>query len=134
MNIAALQEWTIRTALCIVSLIHLLPLIGVTGRTALEKAYGIPVNSPDLQLLLQHRAVLFGLLCAACAIAAFNAPWRPAVWCAALISTCSFLLLAWTIPSYNAAIARVIWLDAIAVAMLLLAGAAYLFRTNKTRG
>ncbi len=130
MTIATLQEWAIRTALCIVSLIHLLPLIGVTGRTALEKAYGIPVDSPDLQLLLQHRAVLFGLLGAACAIAAFKAPWRPAVWGAALISTCSFMLLAWNLPSYNASIARVVWADAIAVAMLLIAGAVYVLRSD----
>jgi hypothetical protein len=130
MNTAALQEWTTRIALCIVGLIHLLPLLGVTGRVALEKAYGIPVESPDLQLLLQHRAVLFGLLGTACMIAAFNAPWRPAVWTAALISTCSFLLLAWLNPSYNAAIARVVWMDIIAIALLLLAGAVHLFRTN----
>jgi hypothetical protein len=130
MNITTLQEWSIRIAFCIVSLIHLLPLIGVTGRAALQKAYGIPVESPDLQLLLQHRAVLFGLLGLACLIAAFNAPWRPAVWCAAMISTCSFMLLAWLAPSYNAAIARVVWFDFIAIAMLLLVGAVHLFRKN----
>jgi hypothetical protein len=128
MTPAAQQEWAIRIALGAVSLIHLLPLAGVTGRSALEKAYGIPIESPDLQLLLQHRAVLFGLLGVACAIAAFNAPWRPAVLCAALISTCSFLLLAWLAPSYNAAIARVVWFDIVAIAMLLLAGVMYVWR------
>jgi hypothetical protein len=130
MTIAALQEWTIRATLCIVSLIHLLPLVGLAGRTALENAYGIPVDSPDLQLLLQHRAVLFGLLGTACLMAAFNAPWRPAVWCAALISICSFMLLAWSMPSYNAAIARVVSVDAVALAMLLLAGAMHVWRNN----
>lgn len=128
MTMVTLQEWTIRVALCLVSLIHLLPLAGVSGRTALEKAYGISVESPDLQLLLQHRAVLFGLLGVACAIAAFNAPWRPAVWCAALVSTCSFMLLVWLAPSTNAAIVRVVWFDGAAIAMLLLAGAAHLLR------
>lgn len=130
MTMVTLQEWTIRTALCIVSFIHLLPLVGVSGRVALEKAYGIPVDSPDLQLLLQHRAVLFGLLGAACAIAAFNAPWRPAVWCAALVSTCSFMLLAWLAPSTNAAIVRVVWFDGVAIAMLLLAGAVHVWRES----
>jgi hypothetical protein len=130
MNITTLQEWTIRISFCIVSLIHLLPLIGVTGRVALQKAYGIPVESPDLQLLLQHRAVLFGLLGLGCLIAAFNVPWRPAVWCAAMTSTCNFMLLVWLAPSYNAAISRVVWFDIIAIAMLLLAGAVHLFRKN----
>jgi hypothetical protein len=128
MTTATLQEWAIRIALGVVSLVHLLPLAGVTGRSALEKAYGIPIESPDLQLLLQHRAVLFGLLGLACAIAAFNAPWRPAVLCAALISTCSFMLLAWLAPSYNTAIARVVGFDVVAIAMLLLAGAVHVLR------
>lgn len=130
MNTALLQEWTIRVAFSIVSLIHLLPLIGVTGRTALEKAYGIPVDTPDLQLLLQHRAVLFGLLGIACFIAAINTYWRSAVWCAAMISTCSFLLLAWSNPSYNYAIARVVWFDLAAIAMLLLAGVMQMLHKN----
>ncbi len=130
MNMAVLQEWTIRATLCIVSLIHLLPLVGVTGRTALEKAYGIPMDSPDLLLLLQHRTVLFGLLGTACAIAAFNAPWRPVVWCAAMISTCSFMLLARLAPSYNQAIARVVWFDLVAIIMLLLTAVVYILRKN----
>jgi hypothetical protein len=128
MTTGTLQEWAIRIALCVVSLIHLLPLVGVTGPAALEKAYGIPVESPDLQLLLQHRAVLFGLLGVACAIAVFNAPWRPAVLCAALISTCSFMLLAWLAPSYNGAIARVVAFDIVAIAMLLLASAVFMWQ------
>ncbi len=130
MSTSALQEWAIRMAMCVVGAIHLLPLVGVTGRSALEKAYGIPVNSPDLQLLLQHRAVLFGLLGVACFIAALNTAWRPAVWCAAFISTCSFMLIAWLAPSYNAAIARVVVFDAVAVAMLLLALAVHGFRQD----
>ncbi len=125
-----IPEWTVRVAMCVVGVIHMLPSVGVAGRIALEKAYGIPVNSPDLQLLLQHRAVLFGLLGVSCFIAAFNNAWRPAVWCAALISTCSFMLMAWLAPSYNAAIARVVGVDAVAIVMLLLALAVYVFRQN----
>jgi hypothetical protein len=130
MSTATLQDWVARTAFCTVGLIHLLPLVGVSGRRALEQAYGIPVESPDLQLLLQHRAVLFGLLGTACLIAAFNAPWRPAVWCAALISTCSFMLLAWLAPSTNSAIARVVWADGVAIAALLITLIVHLFHTK----
>ena len=49
-------------ALLIAGAIHLLPLSGVTGAAALERLYGVAVDSPDLALLLRHRAVLFGLL------------------------------------------------------------------------
>jgi hypothetical protein len=130
MNAVVLQEWVTRIAFCIVSVIHLLPLLGVAGRKTLEVAYGIPVESPDLQLLLQHRAVLFGLLGAACLIAAFSPSWRPGVWCAALISTCSFMLLAWLATSLNTALLRVMWADGVAIAALLIALVVHLFHTR----
>jgi hypothetical protein len=134
MNMAAtavpIQEWAIRIALSIVGIIHVLPMIGITGRIALEKGYGLAIDSPDLQLLLQHRAVLFGLLGAACFIAAFNPPWRLAIWCSAMISTCSFLLFSGLASSTNVAIVRVIWFDLIAIAMLLLAAFAHAFRQS----
>jgi hypothetical protein len=130
MTTGLFQEWVLRSAFCVVGLIHLLPVVGVSGRKALERAYGMPLDSPDLLILLQHRAALFGLLGTACMIAAFSAPWRLPVWCAALISTSSFMLLAGLAPSYNAAIARVVWADGIAIAALLLALVVHLFRTT----
>lgn len=134
MNLAAgpksLQEWLIRITFSVVGVIHVLPMMGVGGRIALEKAYGVAIDSPDMQLLLQHRAVLFGLLGMACCIGAFNSTWRPAVWCAAMISTSSFLLLAGFASSTNVAIVRVIWFDVAAICMLLIAAAAYAFRNH----
>lgn len=130
MNTAALQEWVLRAAFCIVGVIHLLPLVGISGRKALETAYGVSIDSPDVQLLLQHRAVLFGLLGSACLIAVLNPAWRLAVWWAALMSTCSFMLQAWLAPSVNAAITRVVWADGVAVAALLIVLVAHLFSTR----
>jgi hypothetical protein len=53
-------EWFVRVAYAGVGTIHLLPVAGILGRRALEKAYGVGLPSNDLVILMQHRAVLFG--------------------------------------------------------------------------
>jgi cation transport ATPase len=130
MKMALYQEWFLRLAFLIVALIHLLPLSGALGRSVLEKAYGIEMNSSSLQILLQHRAVLFGLLGIACLIATWDARWRYPVGIATLISAASFVLIAWSAPEYNARIARVVLFDEVAVVLLLLAGLVQYFRQH----
>ena len=70
---------------------------------------------------MRHRAVLFGLLGAGCVIAAFRASWQAAMLAAAAISTASFLLIAATTGGYNAAIARVVVADIVAIAAIAIA-------------
>lgn len=105
-------------ALLVAAAIHLLPLWGVTGGAALERLYGVAVTDPDLLLLLRHRAVLFGLLGGALAVAAFVPRWHGAALGAAALSVVSFLLLAWIGDNWNAAIGRVVRVDGIALAAL----------------
>ncbi len=50
------KEWLIRVGFSVVGLIHLLPLVGVSGAGALERAYGVRIDSPEIRLLLQDRA------------------------------------------------------------------------------
>ena len=51
-------------ALCFVvaGLINLAPIIGLRGADTLYRLYGVRTASGDLSLLLQHRAVLFGII------------------------------------------------------------------------
>lgn len=58
--------------LLVVGVIHLLPLAGVVGASRLSALYGIAVAEPNLELLLRHRAVLFGVLGGLCIAAAFQ--------------------------------------------------------------
>ena len=103
-------------------LIHLLPLAGVLGAESLARLYALPFEDPSLQILMRHRAVLFGLLGALLVAAAFRPALRPLAFMAGLASVLSFLVLAGAVGGYNAALARVVAADWIALACLLPAG------------
>ncbi len=73
--------------------IHLIPLVGVLSTSRLEAMYGVSIDTPDMAVLLRHRAVLFGLLGAALCGAAVLPAWRPPVIAAGLVSMVSFVVL-----------------------------------------
>ena len=121
-------EWLRALTLGMAALIHLLPLSGVLGGERLQALYGLRVDEPNLALLLQHRVVLFGLLGLALLIAAFRPAWQAPAIAAGLVSTLSFLLLAWSLGGLNPALQRVVTADIVAIAALLLAAGTLLFR------
>lgn len=107
--------------LTLAGVIHLLPLPGALGAGRLERLYGVAVGDPNVSILLQHRAILFGLLGALLIVAAFRTELRTAALIAGLVSTISFLVVAWTVGGYNPQVARVVTADIVAVALLLVA-------------
>ena len=112
--------------LLLVALIHLLPLAGVLGAAKLSSLYGIPVQDPNLEILMRHRAVLFGLLAAFLAYAAFHRPLHGLALVAAGVSVVSFLVLAAMVGSYNAALSTVVKADIVALVLLVAAAAVHL--------
>ncbi len=111
----------IAAMLVIVGIIHLLPLSGVLGAAQLTALYGLDFGDPDLAVLMRHRAVLFGLLGAFLLVAAFRPRWQPAALVAGFVSVLSFLVIAWSTGGYNAAVARVVTADLVALACLVVA-------------
>ena len=105
----------------LVGLVHLLPVTGVLGAASLQRLYGLPITDPNLLILMQHRAVLFGLVGGVLVAAAFVPAWRSVAAVVGFISISSFLLIAWSVGGYNALIARVVWIDAVALVLLALA-------------
>jgi hypothetical protein len=115
------MEWLIRLAFAATGVIHLLPVAGLLGRAVLERAYGIQLGEGhDLLILMQHRALLFGLLAAACLIAVGVPSWRLPVGIAALVSMLGFALIA-LLQVHGAPIAKVMWIDLGASALLAIA-------------
>jgi hypothetical protein len=108
-------------ALLVAGIIHLLPVLGVMGANTLTRLYGIEVNDPNTAILLQHRALLFGVLgvLMLCAIAQ---PWlRVTALSVGLFSAASFIVVAMAVGGYNPAIGRVVFADVVA-SVLLTAG------------
>ena len=114
--------------LLVVAVIHLLPLSGAAGARQLRTLYGFEIDSPDLEILMRHRAVLFGILGGFFAYAAFVPALQPIAFVAASISVLSFFYLARTVGSYGPAIGRVVRADV--VAGVCLAAAALLYTLN----
>jgi hypothetical protein len=102
-------------------IIHLLPLSGLMGAEALTRLYGLDFGDPNLEILMRHRAVLFGMVGALLVAAAFHARLRGAALAAGLVSVLSFLALAAGVGGYGAALQRVVVADLVALACLLLA-------------
>ena len=107
--------------LLFVAAIHLLPIVGVLGSDRLATLYDVQVDDQNLELLLRHRAILFGLLGLFVGYAAFTPVLQPIAFIAALISVVSFLVLADSVDSINAAISRVVTADIIATIALIVA-------------
>lgn len=116
----------ISAMLLIVGVIHLLPLTGVAGASQLRTLYAVPVDEANLEILMRHRAVLFGLLGAFMVYAAFAPLQQRVALVAGFASVLSFLYLAWSVGGYNEAIARVVTADVVALGCLVVASVAYL--------
>jgi hypothetical protein len=111
--------------LTLAGIIHLLPITGVLGGARLTRLYGVIVDDPNLRILLQHRAVLFGLLGALFIAAAMRPELRTFALVAGLVSTASFLVIALGVGGYNPQVGRVVTADIAAVALLLVAAGSH---------
>ena len=109
--------------LLVAGIIHLLPVPGVMGVSTLARLYKIEVNDPNMAILLQHRALLFGVL-GVLMLSAIALPWlRVTALTVALFSAASFVVVAIAVGGYNPAIGRVVVADVVA-SVLLAAGLA----------
>jgi hypothetical protein len=119
------MRYLVSAMLVVVATIHLLPLSGALGGERLAALYGLPFDEPNLQILMRHRAVLFGLLGAFLLYAAFQPALQLLAFVAAFASVVSFLWLAWSVGGYSAQMGRVFTADLVALACLLVGSIAY---------
>lgn len=123
MTVHHLQSWLVSAVLLLLAAIHLLPVAGAFGPDQLTTLYGVNVGDPNLEILLRHRAVLFGLLGLLCSIAAFVRSLRWLAVVAALISVGSFLWFDSLIDPSADQIARVVIVDWVALVAAVVAAA-----------
>lgn len=116
----------VRLALLMTAVIHVLPVLGVFGAARLRRLYGVQPDEPNLELLLRHRAVLFGLLAGFLAYAAFAPELHRLGLIAGLISVGSFVMLSLPGRCLNQALTTVFKVDLAALAVLLVGVVAHL--------
>ena len=116
-----LRHKLVAAVLGVAAAIHVLPSVGVIGEGTLSRLYGADVADPNVVLLLRHRAVLFGLLGVGLAVAALRRAWHAVALAVALVSTATFIALAWATPGRTAQIDRVVLVDVVVVVLLAIA-------------
>lgn len=126
------MEKVVAGLLLFVGIIHLLPVSGVLGAERLSVLYGLSLNDPNLEILMRHRAVLFGLLGLFLIYAAFKPALQPLAFLAGFLSVSSFLALAWSVGGYNEAVRKVVVADIVATVALFVAAAVYVIGRNQS--
>jgi hypothetical protein len=114
---------TARLGLCVAVLIHWLPLPGVLGGATLRQLYGLGPIDPGVELLLQHRALMFALLSSPLLLALGRRSACGGAIVLLLSSDLGFLLLAALHWPLDSAMQRVLMFDLVSITLLLLGAA-----------
>ena len=125
------MRYVISAGFIVAAIIHLVPLSGVRGGEKLSAFYGIPIDEPNLVILMRHRAVLFGLLGLFLLVAAFKPAYQVPAFVAGFISVLSFFWLTWSAGGHNEKIGRIFMGDVIALVGLIVSLVAYLYEHNR---
>jgi hypothetical protein len=122
------MELVLRIALFLTSIVNILPALGAFLPSKMKNAYGIDVSDANFELLLRHRAVLFGIVGGLMLYAAITQSVLSLASIIGLISMISFLFLYFTIgKQINEALTKVMKIDAVATLVLLIVYLAYCF-------
>lgn len=103
-----------------VGLINFIPVLGLLSASQLAAAYGIELNSPELSLLMRHRALLFGLMGGLVLVSLFKPQLQATAMVLSGISMVGFMVLAWPIDGLNEPVTRVFMADVVGVFCLIL--------------
>jgi hypothetical protein len=123
-----MYEGAITALMLVVAAIHLVPITGFLGARRLSALYGIDVTDADLEILMRHRAVLFGILGVFFAYAAFTPALQPIAFIAAAASLASFFFLAFSASEISAPIRKIVIGDVVAAICLVGAIVLYLVK------
>lgn len=105
----------------VVGLINFTPVLGILGQERLAKFYGVKVTSPDLLLLLQHRALLFGIIGGLILVSVVRHELRKLAATMGFISMVGYIILAFSVGAVNDALIKVAYYDIGALFLLMAA-------------
>lgn len=123
-----LERFT-KVILVAVGLVNFFPVIGLASAERLASLYGIQPPGEDLLILLQHRALLFGVLGGFIICSAFRPHLRRAAVTVGFISMVGFIAVLFASGGYGAKLWNVAMIDAVA-SMVLAVAAVSVFRDS----
>ena len=126
------MRFIVPAMLLAVGIIHILPLSGVLSAARLFDLYGITFDDPNVEILMRHRAVLFGLLGIFLISSAFLPNLQLAALITGFVSVVSFLYLAYSVGGYNDQVNRIVTADKAALICLLMGSIAYAINYSTT--
>lgn len=106
------------TLLFVVGVINFLPIIGMLSLGKINQAYGLNVTDNNLEILLRHRALLFGLIGGFIIYSVFKPQHQMAAITLAAISMFGYLYFFWSVGGSNSALLNVAKIDIIGVVLL----------------
>jgi hypothetical protein len=106
--------------LIFVGAIHIMPVVGVFGMKRLSSLYAITITDPNVEILMRHRAVLFGVVGSFLIYSAFHPHLQGLALLAAFFCLISFVWLMFSIGGYNARLRKVLAVDLVAIVALLI--------------
>lgn len=105
--------------LMVAALINFVPVVGVISGAQIEKMYAIDVSDPNVEILMRHRAVLFGLVGGVMIWGVFERDmFMPAAWIG-LISMVSYLAITLISGPGNPSLRKVFRVDIVGIVAVL---------------
>jgi hypothetical protein len=115
--------------LLIIGLINVAPIAGLFSKSLLERSYGILIADPNLEILLRHRAVLFGIVGSLVLISIAIPEWRLLALVMVGCSMISFFLLVLFFDNVNSQVLNIAYTDIVGILCWLFA-LALMFDSN----
>ncbi|KUL93606.1 hypothetical protein DK26_22570 [Bosea sp. WAO] len=115
----AIPAKLVAVGLAVAGIVNLLPTIGVAGVGWLRSLYGFEIASPDLEILLRHRALLFGIIGVLLLAAAISPGLRGVAVLVASASMASFVVIALLVGGFGPAITKIVIADIVGLLALV---------------
>jgi hypothetical protein len=123
------MELFFRITLIVSAVINLIPFILVFFPDKIGKSYGIELPNINYELLMRHRAMLFGIVGGFLLFSGITRNYYLAATAIGLISMISFMILYWTIDGeFAPELKKVYLVDCFASILLFFGFVAYYFK------
>ncbi len=116
-----MQSKLVAAALVAVGVLHLMPILGVLGVARLQALYGVTIVDQNLEVLLRHRAIFFGMLGGLMLFSVYCRMYRTLALGLGLVSLVSFLVLCSMVDGLNEKLNRIFVIDSAALLILVIA-------------